>query len=133
SAMAPAVAETGIGFDRVEFRIEVAEFLPDALHHGAHIRPVAIRSLAGLKPDAADRVVDLAIADIAAGALGQQLHHLELAMGQLDLAAVPGRARRGDVEHQSARAALRHRAVTRLLARQGDAQPLQDDGEALAL
>src|SRR5690606_35713638 len=104
SAMAPAVTETGIGFDGVEIRIEIAEFLPDALHHRAHVGAIAIGPLPRLEADAADGVVDLAVADIAADALRQQLHHLEFAMGQFDLLAVPGGPRRGDrsEEHTSA-------------------------------
>src|SRR3546814_13047394 len=76
SAMTPAVAETGIGLDGVEIRIDIAELLADPLDHGPDIGAIAVGALAGLEPGAAHGIVNLAIADIAAEALGTQMHHL---------------------------------------------------------
>src|SRR6185369_13626953 len=87
----PAIAIAGVIFDRRKIGIRFGEFLADTLHQRAHIRPITFGASASDKVLASHRVVDLAIADIAAGGR-QQLDGAILAQGQLDHLAAPGDA-----------------------------------------
>src|SRR5487761_2345777 len=94
----PAVAESGVVVDVIELAIDIAELLADALYEGADVRPEALGAVAGGEVLAVDEIVDLAIADILAGAEREERDDLELGQGQLELAPAPGGA--ADVEAQ---------------------------------
>src|SRR5580658_1151271 len=111
----PAVTEAGIVVDLIEFRVEIAELLADALDEGTDIGAIAFVAIAGHEVLAMHQVVDLTIADIFAGALREQRYDLELGQGQVEDLAVPGGA--VDVEAQLEPAEAGD--VARLLARIG--------------
>src|SRR3546814_20489787 len=92
-------------------------------------------SPAGLEAGAAHGIVNLAIADIAADSLGQQMHHLEFAMGQFDLRTVPRGAGAGDVEQQAAarRQSIAVVPAARAVRRHRDADALKESGEPITL
>src|SRR5487761_1648056 len=94
----PAVAKSGVVVDVIELAIDIAELLADALYESANVRPEALGAVAGSEVLAVDEIVDLAVADILAGAEREECDDLELGRGQLELAPAPGGA--ADVEAQ---------------------------------
>src|SRR5882762_1786638 len=85
----PAVSEAWIVVDLLEGRIDVAEFLPDALDEGAHIGAEADLALAGREACAVHDVVQLAIADVLAGATHQIFDDAKFGERQIDTAVLP--------------------------------------------
>src|SRR5579859_1756913 len=85
----PAIAEAGIIGDGGEGGVDRQELLADTLDQGADIGAIAVRAFAGDEILAAQRIVDLAVAEVAARG-GQQFDHAIFAEGQLDRTALPG-------------------------------------------
>src|SRR5215469_11529746 len=86
----PPVTEARIVLDLREGRIDVAEFLPDALDEGADIGPVACFAVARHEAFAVHDVVDLAVADVAVGIFREIGDDVELGKRQADIDVVPG-------------------------------------------
>src|SRR6266446_6870641 len=63
----PAVSETGVIFDMVETRVDIAELLADTLDERAHIGAIPFRAVPGDEIFAVDEIVDLTVADVLAG------------------------------------------------------------------
>src|SRR5690349_25154598 len=87
----PAVSETGVVFDVDERGVDIAELLADALDEGAYIGAVTFRPVPGYEVLAMDQIINLTVADIVPGFLGEQSQDLELRQGQIDASVAPNR------------------------------------------
>src|SRR5258708_600803 len=79
----PAVSKTGVIFDMVKPRTNIAKLLADTLDERAHMGAIPFRAVPGDEIFAVDEVVDLTVADILAGFFGQQPDDPELRQGQI--------------------------------------------------
>src|SRR5579859_5581773 len=84
----PAIAESRVIGDGGETGIDRQEFFPDTLDQGANIGAITVRPFAGDEILAPERVIDLAIAEIAPRG-SEKLHHPVFAESQLDRPFAP--------------------------------------------
>src|SRR5579859_4460726 len=134
ATIGPAIAKSWVVLDRLEGRVDIPEFLPDALHDRAHVGAIPFFAGTGLEPFAAHEIIDLAIRHIAPRLGHQELHDLEFGQGQVELPALPERARAVVVERHARRLGIAgddRRAA--LCAGQSELQALQDDRKAARL
>src|SRR5918911_2481645 len=94
----PAVTETGVVVDMFEIRVDIAEFLADALDEGANVRSVSFGAVAGHEVLAVHQVVDFAVGDVLAGPHREQCNDLEFGQSEVDRLIFPRRP--VDVEAQ---------------------------------
>src|SRR6516162_424096 len=83
----PAVSEAGIVFDMFEIRVDIPELFADTLDEGTYIGPIPLPALPGDEVFAVDQIINLSIADVLSGLVGEQGEDLEFGQGQVDDAA----------------------------------------------
>src|SRR5262245_78118 len=90
---APAIAYAGEVLDLGKGWIARQEFLADALHGGAHVHQISVRTEAGHEARIVHRVVDRPVSDWLSGIGDQQADDLVLGDREADVGAAPLDAR----------------------------------------
>src|SRR5690606_2935664 len=131
---APPIPESGEILDLLEFGIDAAELLANALDDGAHGATQTLAAIAGEETPAVDCVIDFAVADVVPAPLHEGAHDVEFAHRKLHRRALPGGALARGPERQMPdhefRGLVHGRGlVGALAARLDEGDPLQEDRE----